>query len=82
MAILQTRFDHTGWSQDESRTDHNILMSYVDKLDSHKLDYVRRDCYDAANALPEGHKAGHYSDTAHYCSMRLQGHTLRYKGSK
>ena len=79
MATLQTRFDSTGWAQEESRTDHNILMQYVDRLDSNTLVYVRNDCTQAANALPEGHKAGHYIDTAHYCSMRLNGQKLRYK---
>jgi hypothetical protein len=69
-------FDSQGWCQRTGLTCHTTLMRHVDGIsEPGSLEYVRDDCRAAVAALPEGRKAGHYEDTAHYCSMRLR--TLR-----
>ncbi len=65
-------FDSQGWCQSTKATCHTRLMKYVDQIEADSLDFVRSDCRAAAAAMPEGAKAGHYEDTAHYCSARLR----------
>lgn len=64
-------FDGQGWCQETGLTCHTTLMRYVSHIAVESLAFVRDDCRAAVEALPEGRKAGHYTDTAHYCSMRL-----------
>jgi len=66
-------FDGQGWCQETGLTCHTTLMRYVSHIAVESLAYVRDDCRAAVAAMPEGRKAGHYEDTAHYCSMRLNG---------
>jgi len=66
-------FNDQGWCQNTGMTDHTILMKYVSNMEESSLDFVRRDCREAAAALPGGWKAGYYEDMAHYCSMRIRG---------
>ena len=66
------KFDSTGWCQSTKLTCHTRLMKWVDEVDAECLEFIRNDCRAATAALPEGAKAGHYQDTAHYCSARLR----------
>ncbi len=70
-------FDSQGWCQVTGSTCHTTLMRYVANIAVESLAYVRDDCLAAVAALPEGRKAGHYEDTAHYCSMRLNVRTSK-----
>lgn len=58
-----------GWNESTGQTDHTALMAYVAGLDDAALVHVAEDSLRAADAMPEGKKAGYYQDTVHYCSM-------------
>ena len=64
-------FNSNGWCEQTGNTCHTRLMRDVGSLSIDSLVFVRDDCIEAANTLPTGRKAGHYTDMAHYCSMRL-----------
>jgi len=36
------------------------------------LRYTIRDCKEAIEANPDGHKAGYYADEINYCAMEIQ----------
>ena len=65
------KYDDTGWCPTTGLTNHTILMAYVATLSRSALKFTRTDCHNAVKAMPESRKAGHYTDTAHYCSMEL-----------
>jgi hypothetical protein len=51
--------------------DHSGMMERVRHMDEIALRHVIKDCHQAIEAMPEGHKAGYYADEAHYCGMEL-----------
>jgi hypothetical protein len=65
-------YDHTGWSANTGTTCHKTLQKYVAGLEFASLMYVATDCREAADAMPEGPKASHYTDTALYCGMEIR----------
>lgn len=68
-------YDFTGWCQNTKRTCHKTLMSYVAGLCPSTLRHIQQDCVEAVRAMPDGAKAGHYTDTALYISDRI--HKIR-----
>lgn len=69
LSAIAPQYDHTGWCEQTGLTCHDTLMKFVKRLDANSLEFVRRDCLEAAES--GFRKSGHYADTALYIAQRL-----------
>lgn len=68
-----------GWNQDNESTNHTKAMNYVRNLSDDEARFVMLDCQAAIKANPENKKAGHYTDIALYCAMKLKRNSNMFK---
>ena len=64
-----TTIDHA--YTESTKIDHAEYQKRVKTMTDYSLRYVMRDCKQAIEAMPNGHKVGYYTDEIHYCSMEL-----------
>jgi hypothetical protein len=55
-----------------TQIDHAEYQKKVKRMTVEELKYTVRDCREAIDAHPEGHKAGYYQDEIHYCAGELR----------
>lgn len=70
---------HNGWNEKTGLTDHTALQKYVASLTPAELVFVRKDAREAAEAQPDGRKAGYYADLVSYCSVALLRSRVRHR---